>query len=253
VEFGEAIRVSLADGTVHEHRRTASGWHVDLLAGGARSSIDLASTIVPSDEPTARVDRSEPPPLVLDRAGRPLLVRLGEEHYRRSEQSWRDAGEPRAEVTLTWSDGALDIGVEVAASDLTFAAATAVNPFDNEHADVNGDSVQLYLRTSQGLSAWMLVPEPSDHHVRTRQLEGWSAEQPLGATWQRWGSGYRMSITVPSPTPPLAIDVIINEMPRSRTRRRGQLVLSDARGEFVYLRGDRHEADRLIPLRISDG
>jgi hypothetical protein len=36
-------------------------------------------------------------------------------------------------------------------------------------------------------------------------------------------------------------------------RRRGQLVMSGAHGEFVYLRGDRHEADRLIPLRISDG
>ena len=253
VEFGEMIRVSLADGTVHEHRRTAAGWHVDLLAGDARSSIDLASTIVAADEPAARVDRSEPPPLVLDRAGRPLVIRLGEEHYRRSEESWRDAGEPRADVTLTWADGALDIDIEVAASDLTFAAATAVNRFDNEHADVNGDSVQLYLRTSRGVSAWMLVPEPSDHGVRTRRLEGWSAEQTVGATWQRSGRGYRMSITLPSPTPPLAIDIIINEMPRNRTRRRGQLVLSGARGEFVYLRGDRHEADRLIPLRISDG
>jgi hypothetical protein len=62
-----------------------------------------------------------------------------------------------------------------------------------------------------------------------------------------------MAIALPSSTPPLAIDLIVNEVPRGRMRRRGQLVMSGAQGEFVYLRGDRHEVDRLIPLRISDG
>jgi hypothetical protein len=45
---------------------------------------------------------------------------------------------------------------------------------------------------------------------------------------------------------------VVNEMPRGRSRRRGQLVLSGARGEFVYLRGDRHDRWRLVPLRIRD-
>jgi hypothetical protein len=59
-------------------------------------------------------------------------------------------------------------------------------------------------------------------------------------------------VTLPGDTPPFAIDVVVNERPRSRERRRGQLVMSGAAGEFVYLRGDRHEPERLITLRISD-
>ncbi len=51
---------------------------------------------------------------------------------------------------------------------------------------------------------------------------------------------------------PLAVDVIVNEMPRGRERRRGQLVMSGAEGEFVYLRGDRHDDARLVPLQTAD-
>lgn len=47
------------------------------------------------------------------------------------------------------------------------------------------------------------------------------------------------------------LDVVINETTRERTRRRGQLVLSGANGEFVYLRGDRHDATRLLPLVLT--
>jgi hypothetical protein len=61
-----------------------------------------------------------------------------------------------------------------------------------------------------------------------------------------------MTIEMATSAPPLGIDVIVNEMPRGRERRRGQLVMSGARGEFVYLRGDRHEPERLIPLRFAD-
>jgi len=51
---------------------------------------------------------------------------------------------------------------------------------------------------------------------------------------------------------PDALDLIVNERPVGRERRRGQLVLSGARGEFVYLRGDRHDLERLIPIRFID-
>jgi hypothetical protein len=190
---------------------------------------------------------------VLHRSGRPSIVVLGEQHYRRSEQPWRDAGRPSAIVTLAWSDGTLDVAVDVMHSDLTFALATAVNRLDNEPVDINGDAIQLYLRTERGLSAWMLVPEQGVDRVRVRPIDGWPAAQPLDARWQPVGDGYRMAIILPSSTLPLAIDVIVNEVPRGRVRRRGQLVMSGSQGEFVYLRGDRHEAPRLIPLRISDG
>jgi hypothetical protein len=156
-------------------------------------------------------------------------------------------------VTVAWSDGTLDVAIDVMHSDLTFASATAVNRLDNEPADINGDSVQLYLRIEHGQSAWMLVPEHDTDRVRVRPIDGWFAPQPLSARWQPVGDGYRMAIALPSSTPPLAIDLIVNEVPSGRMRRRGQLVMSGAQGEFVYLRGDRHEVDRLIPLRISDG
>jgi hypothetical protein len=46
--------------------------------------------------------------------------------------------------------------------------------------------------------------------------------------------------------------VIINETAPGRERRRGQLVLSGARGEFVYLRGDRHDdVARLLRFSLS--
>jgi hypothetical protein len=50
----------------------------------------------------------------------------------------------------------------------------------------------------------------------------------------------------------IAIDIIVNEKPRGRERRRGQLVMSGAAREFVYLRGDRHERSRLVPLQFPD-
>jgi hypothetical protein len=252
-EFGEWIRVTLADGSVHEHRGSARAWHVDLLTGGARRGIDLASTVTLADEHIEPDSVSELAPLMLPRSGAPVVVTLGEEHYRRSEQNWRDAGRPSAIISTRWTEGALEIAIDVLHSELTFASADAVNRFDNEHADVNGDSVQLYVRTERGLSGWMLVPEREADVVRARPIDGWLAEQPIRAHWRPASDGYRMSIELPSPTPPLAVDVIVNEMPRGRERRRGQLVMSGARGEFVYLRGDRHDADRLIPLRISDG
>jgi hypothetical protein len=262
--FGDGVRVALADGTVHHHRRSSDGWHVDLTVGDAHSGIDLGNTITNPDDLLVHgasrggggEDRSvgsAVAPLVLRRSGRPSVVQLGEEHYRRSEQSWGEAGRPSATVTVAWIDDVLAVAVDVMHSDRTFASATAVNRLDNEHADVNGDSVQLYVRSEAGVSGWMLVPERDDDRVRARLIDGWRADQPLRARWWAVGDGYRMEIHLPFSAPPLALDVIVNEMPGGRVRRRGQLVMSGARGEFVYLQGDRHEADRLIPLRISDG
>jgi hypothetical protein len=254
VDVGDVMRVTLADGSVHEHRHVADGWHVDLVTGGARSSIDLASAIGADVQPVASTTRdASPAPLVLARSGRPSIIVLAEEHYRRSEQNWHDAGRPSATVTVAWIAGVLDVAVDVMHSDLTFASAGAVNRLDNEHADINGDSVQLYLRTEDDSIAWVLVPERDGSAVRARPIDGWVGGQTLTARWQPVGDGYRMAISLPSSAPPLSLDLVVNEMPRGRVRRRGQLVMSGARGEFVYLQGDRHDAARLIPLRISDG
>jgi hypothetical protein len=45
---------------------------------------------------------------------------------------------------------------------------------------------------------------------------------------------------------------VVNLLGDGRERRSGQLVLSGGNGEWIYLRGDRQPAHRLIPFRISD-
>jgi hypothetical protein len=50
----------------------------------------------------------------------------------------------------------------------------------------------------------------------------------------------------------IGLDVLVNETAPGRERRRGQLVLSGARGEFVYLRGDRHDPASVVWLGLGD-
>jgi hypothetical protein len=59
-----------------------------------------------------------------------------------------------------------------------------------------------------------------------------------------------MAVTLPLPASggTVGLDVIVNEMPPGRARRRGQLVLAGAGGGAVYLRGDRHDAAQLLRL-----
>jgi Heparinase II/III-like protein len=255
-EIDDEIRILLADGTRHVHRRSDDGWHIVLHAGGAKSGIDLAGFVVKHSaaETADTRDRAARFPLVAlsSNAAHPTVLHLGEAHYRRSEQSWVDAARPTAEVAFSWSGRALLIAIDVPRSDLTFAAAIAVNPYDNEPPDINGDGVQLYLSSNRGLSGWMLVPEIESNRVRIRQLEGWAEPTSITATWSRAKDGYRLNVEI-TDCVPTAIDAIINEMPRGRERRRGQLLMSGAAGEFVYLRGDRHDVSRLLPLRITDG
>ena len=257
VEISDEIRVQLTDGSSHVHRPSDDGWHIELHAGGAKSGIDLAGFVAKHVSADTRDvhDRgaaSAAPIGLSSHASRPIVLHLGENHYRRSEQSWIDAGQRTADVGLLWNGRALRISIEVHGSDLTFAAATAVNAYDNESPDINGDGVQLYLSSSHGLSGWMLVPELESNRVRVRQLEGWVEPLSINATWARAEDGYRLDVEI-TDCIPTAIDALINEMPAGRERRRGQLVLSGAAGEFVYLRGDRHEATRLLPLRLTDG
>ena len=251
------IRIALRDGAVHQHRQTDHGWHVDLHAGGATSSIDLGGKVgappaaAPAAEPAS--DATTRGAIDLATSGRPTIVELGERQYRRSEESWAAAGEPRATIELRWRAPTLELSIDVAPSDRTFAPATAVNPYDNESPDVNGDGVQLYVQSDLGQSGWMLVPEAGSSAVRARQLEDWGARLDVRARWLPTPRGYRITVELDSFTPPRAIDVVVNEMPRGRGRRRGQLVMSGAAGEFVYLRGDRHDAVRLLPIRMVNG
>jgi hypothetical protein len=255
----------------HRHRRDEHGWHVELVAGGARSSIDLSgfrSLSLPHvDEPRPaaraplrlRRSRSVPKGWYADTQANqqsPLLTfELGERHYRRSELSWKEALAPTASVLLTADAERLALLARVDAGDPVFAPANAANPFDNEHADTMRAGVQLYLRAGEESGGWMLVPEPDTDVVRIRAISGWGTSFAPSARWRRRDRGYELRVEVPLPASGqgelrVDLDLIINETTADRTRRRGQLVLSGGAGEFVYLRGDRQDPTRLIPLVI---
>ena len=250
VQFREdGVEVGLADGSRHVHRRDAQGWHVELFAMGARSSVDLAGFCAAARAPEAPrpADAGATP---VPRAG--LTFELGEDHYRRSEPGWREAGEPRATVAISPTQSKVTIRVDVRARDQRFVPAEARNRYDNEHADTMGAGIQLYVRTADGRGGWMLVPEPGGN-VRTRVLQDWS-DLPLtpAARWGESPHGYQMVVELPlAARGELGLDLLVNESTTGRERRRGQLVLSGARGEFVYLRGDRHDEDRLLRFRFE--
>jgi len=87
-------------------------------------------------------------------------------------------------------------------------------------------------------------------------IEQWEHRRTLRAHWARRIDGYAVQIRLP--TAELSVDdasfqlgLVVNEKPTTRVRRRGQLVLGGARGEFVYLRGDREDRHRLVTVRIT--
>jgi len=261
---GDRATVHLVNGVTHVHAPSENGWHIDAFAQGTARSIDLGG-LVDSDTRPHRLAHPTPvhslPTARVLRVGESRQFELGESHYRRSEQSWRDAGEPRAEVTLTRAGNALEVRVDVADSALTFVPPNADNPWDNESADVNGDGVQLFIETNTGKSAWLLVPEiDAPAKVRIRQIDGWTYARDVHATWQRHGRGYVVVARIAlndllGEDATIGLDVLINEKPPDRARRRGQLALSGTggAGEFVYLRGDRQDANRLLRFKLSDG
>jgi hypothetical protein len=252
------IVVEMRDGTRHVHARAPHGWHVDLVAGSARSSIDLGGVRerpAPSEEePGLAAEPMVVPPA--DAA--PLRLELGEDHYRRSEQDWRDSGCPAASVELGQGEGALVVDLRVRKLPRCFAPARDANPLDNERADVNSDGAQLHLLPSSGGDpwSWLLVPEEGGERVRVTST-GAAGAPPLEAAWHATAEGWALRCRLPlaavAPEGRFALDVIVNETAPGRERRRGQLVLSGARGEFVYLRGDRQPADRLLPFVVAHG
>jgi hypothetical protein len=249
--------VRTTEGEAHEHSRAATGWHVDLVAGSARSSIDLggerpATTRVP--------DGREPGPVQEGtrrlRTGERLEFVLGERAYRRSEESWREAGSPEATVAASLDADALVLEISVRKQPLFFRDAVAPDPaLDNEHPDIHSDGAQLYVQPAGWLvpAAWLAVPVPSSSAVRVREIAGSRGGVPLEATWRALPTGYAMRFTIPRAAlgaereVRLSLGVVINDMAAGRLRRRGQLALGAGSG-FVYLRGDREDPGSFLPF-----
>ena len=251
---GDALVVRLGDGTRHAHAPTSEGWRVELHAGASRSTIDLV--VGAAADRSAPAEASVPAQrdaIVLSR-GVPARFTLGETDYRRSEQTWVDAGSPEATVEIEWTGESLRVRVDVPRSECTFVPAGVVNPYDNEHPDVNGDGVQLYVEGGGVRGGWMLVPEGGES-VRARAIDGWDGDAVPRTSWSPSGHGYTLRCEVRLPGAvgsSVEVGLIVNEKPRDRERRRGQLVLGGGRGEFVYLRGDRIDEDRLLCFHLDD-
>jgi hypothetical protein len=190
----------------------------------------------------------------------PLRFRLSREHYRRSEQSWPEAGSPEALVSLGATGDELLIEVSVRKDELTFAPPEAENALDNEHPDTNSDGVQLYVRGRDVSGellhhSWLVVPEPRTSTVRVTQRIAEGRPLPLSGAWRKTVDGYQVLLRLPLPAfargEPVQLDLIVNEIPPGRERRRGQLVLSGAAREWAYLQGDRQEPRRYRSFSLA--
>ena len=243
----------------HPPRHRWDGYRIEHVIGEAKRAIDLGGMVPePTSPPTRRHLAPSNLPLTLAN-GQRLEFTLAMNEYRRSEESWEEAGRPRAHVAILCGSNKLVIDVRVHKSGpLTFMPQGASNRYDNEAPDINGDGLQLYLVDASGASAWVLVPEfPSSQEgmVLARVIDGWTSPRDVRATWRRTDDGYSIQVRVPCRTTAgseLAIGIVVNEMPAGRERRRGQLALGGGPGEFVYLRGDREDRDRLPRFRILD-
>jgi Heparinase II/III-like protein len=246
---GDALRITRSDGSVDVHAPRPDGWEIftgigsSIVLRGQRHDAD-----VPAQRPSALPTGRGATPLPL-----PAHLELGEEQYRRSEESWTEAGSPTASVSIERGRETLNVSVVVPMSARRFLAIDAENPYDNDPAAIHGDGVQLYVEAADRSGGWLLVPDGATNDVGMRVAEGWSDEIRPRARWRPTGDGYQLDAELPIPrdAAPLALDVLVNVSGPDRQRRRGQLVLSGGRGEFVYLRSDRHDRERLLLLTPS--
>ena len=244
-----AVRVVRVDGVEHLHTPHAGGWLVESSGQGFPIELGAGAAADPSVPREAAPEASDSHAPARSAARTlPAHFVLGAGHYRRSEESWEEAGRPTATVSLDRAGDRLRIGVDVPRAQRRFVAVDTENPLDNDPAAINGDGVQLYVDAGTVAAGWLLVPVPGSAEVGRRIVDGWSGALPIEAHWQPSGAGFVLvaEVTLPAGEREVAVDVLVNEIGPARTRRRGQLVLSGARRELVYLRSDRHDRDRLL-------
>lgn len=270
------LTVRFGDGTSHVHVPGAGAWQIQevdanggsgtswTLGAGMGSGLGSGSGIL-HDNPISggSIDTTAPLPLprlhsIDSFTGGALHFALGEAHWRGSEQSWHEAASPSARVSVGVVGESLVVQVDVAKRDPVFAPRRETNELDNEHPDINSDGVQLHISGPTGSDphmVWILVPEQGEVRCTPRtadaalvapdtryslSADGWSlrATLPLAAVVDKRGTSFRM-------------DVLVNEMPPDRERRRGQLVLSGARGERVWIRGDRQDPAKFLSFSVN--
>lgn len=270
VEFADNTVEVTAAGSSHEHESNGDGWTI-RSNGSSVAHFDREG--IPEDIGADDSDDGMPQHLVAPRELHPhapqsdwfsdlgpaeqdewQVVELGEGHYRRSEESWRDADRPSARISVTADDDGIVVEAFVETAQPVFVPADATNPLDNEHPDINGHGVQLYIATNELSGGWVLVPEAGTEQVRIRRLTSWGTFPDPEATWRTVPGGFELRARLPYDTSEpsmFGLDVLVNDTVPDRLRRRGQLVMSGVDGEFAYLMGDRHDPARLIPFSID--
>ncbi len=259
---GEALSITLADGSTHTHRLEHDEWHVAFEAGGARSSVALGGPAAATRRDDARAPAVAPPasvrvPVAPDD---PLLFALGQDAYRQSEDTWSEAGSPRATISVRVDDDDLDVAIDVRKTPTVFRATDAADPrLDNEYPDIHSDGVQLHIWTdiTNPPLAWLVVPVEPSSTARVHVPDGARRDVPLAASWRPTPDGYTMDLRVPVASLAtardgvIAMQVVVNDMAPGRDRRRGQLVLSGGAGEHVYLRGDRESPTHALRFHVA--
>ena len=260
-----SLVIEHADGSVHEHAGGDASWRIALRAASATSSIDLGGAIARR----AVAEREQPDAAAADVATvaagpettlsvdphRALSFSLGERDYRRSEESWSEAGAPTADVVVATADGELHVTVTARTGPSVVIGDEAVNEMDNEQPDVNATGLQLSIRDARGaLHRWLVRPG-ADDAPRVRPLTRETIPRRIETTVDagHWIARIAIPLGALGDASPyfIALGVTINEITPGRERRRGQLVLGGAEGEWVYLRGDRDDPSKLIPIVID--
>jgi len=264
--------VTTADGTTATHESAPHGWHIGLTARNARSSIDLeflspdvGNAAAP---PAAPPDVTQPQRLVtvpvisrgddVERHG--ATFALGAAEYVQTEQAWGRDNAPtaRAYVARTADELIVLVDVHTGHQPVVPPGGSETwmppNPLDNDRADTNADGVQCYIGVPGAVrGAWHagVLAVPLEHGVRVTSLVAGGPVPAVNTTSR--GDGWRLMICWPLSALPegtVTFDLIVNERPPDRERRRGQLVLSGG-GGFGYLRGDRHRPIAPLGLVIA--
>jgi len=260
-----SIVIEHADGSVHEHAGGDDSWRIALRAANATSSIELGGAVARPGSAERAAPEEAAPDVATIAAGpdtalavdprHALSFALGERHYRRSEESWTEAGSPTADVVVATASGELLVTVTAKTGPSVMLSDDAVNEMDNEQPDVNATGLQLSIRDARGaIHRWMIRPGV-DSEPRVRPLTRESLPRRIETTvgTDHWVARIAIPLGALGDASPyfIALGVTINEIAPGRERRRGQLVLGGAEGEWVYLRGDRDDPSKLIPIVID--
>lgn len=249
-------QVTTRDGTTAVHGAAPHGWHIELLARAARSSIDLEG-LVPEPSPPDSPRSAAKPVTHLPWSGV-----VHEPHYLQTEQSWQEAGAPSATVQLEANERTVMVTIDVRGR-APVAPEPGGNLLDNERAEINADGVQWYWASPHGDWSQAALCVLVNGTVQMARLV--AGDWPLPTASLHTGAdgqGWRVQLVWKRENVPcnaqgvVAFDLIVNERPTERRRRRGQLVLSGRTASpplasaFSYLRGDRHDVGRAILLQL---